>query len=271
MNQQTESNYSLLAALRQRRQPADGVWPMIPEQAWRYSIITWAEIENGRVDAAASGVNERLLMIEDEAGQPCGYLQASTKRWGADLPVYAVEFVAGFNVHAAIPSLLRALAVYGEQLPVVASDSEPLREIAFSLGRTHPVYEALGESLAPVYERPYAWYVRIPDLPAFLQHIAPVLERRLADSILAGYTGELRITFYRDGLRLNFEQGVVTTVESWQPLQATQPATAAFPALVFLQLLFGYRCLEDLCSIFPDVRAHNESRVLLDVLFPVRT
>ena len=35
-------------------------------------------------------------------------------------------------------------------------------------------------------EPPYAWYVRVPDMPAFLRHIAPVLEARLGGIDHAG-------------------------------------------------------------------------------------
>jgi hypothetical protein len=40
----------------------------------------------------------------------------------------------------------------------------------------------------------------VASLPAFLQ-LAPVLERRLADSVDAGYTGELKLSFFRSGLK----------------------------------------------------------------------
>ena len=45
---------------------------------------------------------------------------------------------------------------------------------------------------------------------------------------------------------------------------------AAFPPLVFLQLLFGYRDLDELRHAFPDVRARDETVPLLRALFPSR-
>ena len=48
------------------------------------------------------------------------------------------------------------------------------------LGAEHPVYEALGNRL-PTIRDPYAWYLRVPDLSGFLNHIRPVLEKRLAE------------------------------------------------------------------------------------------
>ena len=74
---------------------------------------------------------------------------------------------------------------------------KPVTHISFPLDDTHPVIVALGGQLEK-RRNPYAWYIRVPDLPGFLHHITPVLEKRLAGSVLAGHTGRLRLNFYRD-------------------------------------------------------------------------
>jgi hypothetical protein len=153
---------------------------------------------------------------------------------------------------------------------VLKPDTPPLSEIEFSLGRSHPIYDLLGEEIAPRHEPPYAWYIRVPDVPAFIRHIAPVLEQRLADSALQGYTGELRFDFYRGGLRLAFEGGKLTTAESWRPPTYGDHANAGCPPLVFLQLLLSYRDLKELKATYPDVWSNNESTLLINTLFPVR-
>jgi hypothetical protein len=104
-------------------------------------------------------------------------------------------------------------------------------------GAQHPAYEALGDGQPSVLE-PYAYYLRVPDLPAFLNLIRPALEKRLAASIAAGYNGILHIGFYRDGLKMTFERGRITGIESWKP-RPDQEGEAAFPNRIFLQLLFG--------------------------------
>ena len=43
---------------------------------------------------------------------------------------------------------------------------------------------------------------------------------------------------------------------------------AVFPDLTFLQLLFGYRSLEELDAAFADCYAKTEARILLNILFP---
>ncbi len=148
--------------------------------------------------------------------------------------------------------------------------AEPLSEVSFSLGATHPVYSVLGKALISRQHAPYAWYVRVPDVPRFLRHIAPVLERRLAESPLGRYTGELHITLYRGGLHLVFQDGRLKLVEPWSSPAYGRNEDAGFPPLVFLQLLFGYRSLDDLRYAFPDVRVKDEAELLLKTLFPMK-
>ncbi|HEY6411237.1 MAG TPA: GNAT family N-acetyltransferase, partial [Ktedonobacteraceae bacterium] len=126
-----------------------------------------------------------------------------------------------------------------------------------------------GEALAPFYEPPYAWYVRVPDVLAFIRHIAPALERHLANSAAAAYTGDLTLDFYRGGLHMVFDKGRITHIEPWRAPAYKNNADASCPALVFLQLLFGYRSLHELRYAFPDVRVENSTaEVLLNALFP---
>jgi len=111
--------------------------------------------------------------------------------------------------------------------------------------------------------------------------VTPVLERRLAESSLVGHTGELRLSFYRSGVRLALDGGRVKSVEAWPPpramagldfsLPSADPRrpSAMFPDLTFLQLLFGHRSLDELEAAFPDcVTRGLEVRALLQVLFP---
>jgi hypothetical protein len=144
----------------------------------------------------------------------------------------------------------------------------PVTFLNFRLGREHPWYAALGSRLAPRGRPPYAWYVRIADLPRFVWHIRPLLDRRLESSIMAGYSGDLRLDFYRGGLHLVFVDGKLTQVGPWQPAAWGPVGDAAFPPLVFTQLLLGYRDLDALRAAYPDVRCQEDREALLQALFP---
>ena len=162
--------------------------------------------------------------------------------------------------------MLRYLAQRGAALPTRRGDDEPFEVLAFALGTQHPVYRVTGDSMRPFRE--YAFYIRVPDLPAFIRRIAPVLEQRLADSVAAGYSGELQLSFYRDGLVLHFDDGRLVDVSAFDPPQDLDSG-ASFPDLSFLQLLFGWRSRAEIESGYPDCFTNgDQAGVLLDALFP---
>ncbi|GAC1392701.1 MAG: hypothetical protein NVSMB38_17110 [Ktedonobacteraceae bacterium] len=236
----------------------------VPDYYWLYEL------------QRVSNENEkfpRVKLIVDTTGKVYGYIFVSARRYkpGNSFDVYTLDVLPEVNVRAILPPILRALQVYGSQVPIRnMAEQVPLSEISLNLGRTHPVYDALGNGLAPFYEAPYAWYVRVRDLPVFLKHIAPVLERRLEHSVVSGYTGELKIDLYKGGLHMVFEHGKLTTTEYWRVPAYDSNAGAGFPPLVFLQLLFCHRSLDELRYAFPDVWAEGDTEVVLKALFPAQ-
>lgn len=258
----TTEDIPLLMGLYNRQREACMVWAIASERFWHYQI-------QEEKDPTVVGKPMCVRMIVDGADTVQGYLMVATKRRGNSLNVYALNIAAGVSWQAVVPPLLRVLQAYGMHIPAVGPDVPPLHEISFWLGSAHPVYEVLGEAMAPFYEPPYAWYVRVPDILAFMRHIAPALERRLANSAAAAYTGELTLDFYRSGLHLVFDKGHITHIEPWQAPAYKNNADASCPALVFLQLLFGYRSLDELRYAFPDVRIEKSgAEVVLNALFP---
>ncbi|GAC1349585.1 MAG: hypothetical protein NVSMB27_24100 [Ktedonobacteraceae bacterium] len=258
----TTEDIPLLMELYNRQRSTSMVWSVASERYWHYHI---EEVK----DPLVVGKQMSVRMIVDDTGAVQGYVMLAIKRWGSNLAVYAMNVAAGVSWHAVVPPLLRALQAYGLQIPAVGPDVPPLNAINFWLGSAHPIYEVLGEALAPFYEPPYAWYVRVPDVSAFLRHITPVLERRIASSAAAAYTGELTLDFYRGGLHMVFDKGHITHIEPWRAPAYGNNADASCPALVFLQLLFGYRSLDELRYAYPDVRVENSrAEALLNALFP---
>jgi len=217
---------------------------------WRYEL-------GGRSPEAAE--QRQWGVIETPEGERVGFLAHPAGLWNTTISATAYELREGVSWLAVTPAVVRYLWAYG-------SGKGKCLAFSFSLGETHPVYEAFSAGL-PRIQPPYAWYVRVPDLPAFLRHIAPVLETRLAQSVAAGHTGALTLGFYRSGVRLTFERGCLTEVAPWEP-QGNDTGAAAFPNLTFLQLLFGYRALAELRAAFPDCYANAEATVLLNALFP---
>jgi hypothetical protein len=207
-----------------------------------------------------------LMMIEDADGQSLGYFQHPTFLGVTGLSSVGYELKAGVSWLDITPCVARYLWAKGQEY--AQRDQRTSQAFAFMLGREHPAYQALGDILPSVRE-PYAWYMRVPDLPAFIRHIAPALERRLAESVAISYSGELKLSFYRDGLRLAFQDGHLAKVDAWKPQDEEE--SAAFPGLTFLQMLFGYRSFDELHSAFADCYWDNwRARALLSILFPKR-
>ncbi len=226
------------------------------EAMWRYELT-------GRTKQ--SDAQRTVCVIETREGEPLGYVAYVPWLHHQALPTIGYELRQGASWLAITPTVIRYLDARAKDY-AARDPRESYQALQFFFGTEHPLYDVFRRSLPQTY-RAYAWYVRIPDLADFIRHIAPVLERRLATSYAVGYSGELKLSFYRTGIRVVFEGGKLTTVEPWDP--AGQRASASFPDRTFIKLLVGYQTTDELRVSFPDCRVDSdEARVLLDTLFP---
>ncbi len=210
-------------------------------------------------------MNRSEIRIIERGDERVGMVVHPPSLSGTMLPAYGYELKPGISWLAVNSAVIRYLWQTGQEYTRVEGKEE-LRSFGFWLGSEHPAYQAAAGRL-PYVRKPYAWYLRVPDVPGFVQRITPILEERLAGSVACGHTGELKISFYRDGLRLTFEDGGIR-VQPWKTV-GDRGANAGFPGLTFLQLLFGYRTLQELDDALADCFvSSDEARVLLDALFP---
>jgi hypothetical protein len=205
-------------------------------------------------------------IIERVDGEKVGLIQHAPVIWNPIIYLFSYELKAGVSWLDVTPSVIRYLVKTGKEY----ADKNEAFELAgynFSLGADHPAYRVLPERM-PRKDKPYAWYIRVADIPDFLLHIKSVLERRLADSYLVGHSGDLKLTFYRSAVKLSFEKGTLKRVESYQP-KYNHDADVFFPDLTFLRVLFGHESFAALDDMFPDCYAANDhGRALMPVLFP---
>ena len=207
-------------------------------------------------------------VIETLDGQTVAY--ATWQPWEFYFWIREFGVMAGHSWRAVGQFVSRTLRREAESLNPGRSADKQLTGIQFNLGEGHPLYEALDPELGK-QSRPYAWYVRVPDIPAFLRHIAPALEKRLAGSVMADYTGTIRINLYRSQLALEWENGLLKQVGDKFESHGLEDGDALFPDLTFLQLLFGYRSIDELTLSFADLYTEkNDVFVLLRILFPKR-
>jgi hypothetical protein len=231
------------------------------EAIWRYNLF---------VRMPTSDMAIRMQIIENHAGEPVGYFTYRPTLRGGQLSILSFELIPGISWLLATPSLLRRAQSLGEQFAEEASSGDEqvsLHSISLHLGEDHPSFHVAPRSM-PLVRGLYAYYMRVPDLPGFIRMIGPVLEERLSQSYAVGYSGELRLNFFTDGLNLIFEGGKLKSVEGWDQPDEEQ-ASVHFPDLTFLQLLFGYRSYDEINAAYADCYAYkNEAEVLLRILFP---
>ncbi len=237
--------------LGSQRSLVAAVWD---EEMFRYELMGKSEQNVERFS---------LHLIESRNSEPFGFLALDNGGGTTQIcPLY--ELKPGASWYHITRAVIRYIWKVGSENAKKAG--KELQAFGFLVELNHPALEAARERL-PRNRPPYAWYLRLPDVAGFLRLVAPALEQRLATSPCLGYTGELTLGFYRRGLRLKFEEGRLTVAEEWMP-RPKDYGRAAFPGLTFLQLLFGYRSLDELMAAFPDCYAVDDVRPVLRALFP---
>ncbi len=210
-------------------------------------------------------INRRdIYIIESLQGETLGFIGVPPIKWREKSTLTVYELAPGVAWSAVTPSVIRFIWQRGLELAEEQKQKQTI--FGFWLGEDHPAY-AVAASQLPYEHKPYAYYLRVPDLVAFLRQIKPVLETRLGESPFVGFTGEVKLNFYRDGLRLSFKEGQIEKIEKLDH-DKLEGATANFPPLVFTHLLFGYRSMDELHAAFVDCYAKDQqSKHLLDALF----
>ncbi len=229
-----------------------------PEGLWEYYLTGYSP---------ESFEYRPYQIIETAEGQAVGYVAPVRE---IEHEAYVISELAvheGQSLRAVMPSVLRALKPMAEA--EAQAQGKVIKQLYFMLGREHPLFTAMPDLFTRTLP-PYGWYLRVEDVPALLLHLAPALNARLAASPLAGHSGALLVNTYIAGWRIVFERGAISAAEPWESGERERKANCAFPPLVFLQLLFGYRSLAELRGAYADCWASDEAAVLLDILFPRR-
>ena len=214
------------------------------EAIWRYLLTKTKGTEMER----------DILLIKNPGGQTAGYACIAHHGFGEELNVNEVSRLS-YDAAMATLQHFKQLTVEREKpgirlnLPLGCT----LAQVALSLG---------GHD-----DGAYAWQIHVPDVAALLRALAPVLERRIAASSLAGLTQDVRISLYRETIQLRFEAGKVTEVTN-AGFTTWHEEPIRFPPLQFTPLVLGYRTWQELKAAFPDVDVTPKSRLLVDTLFP---
>ncbi len=190
-----------------------GVYPRAVERSMVGCVRTadyWAYELNGKSEQCITRSEVRI--IESADGEAVGFVLHASVVWSPTIRMWGYELREGVSWLDVTPSVIRYLVKTGKEYAAKKDDIE-LAGFNFSLGPEHPVYQVL-PGRVPRINNHYAWYIRVADIPDFLLHIGPVLERRLAESPVVGHSGDLKLSFFKSGGKLSFEKGQLNGVES---------------------------------------------------------
>lgn len=212
------------------------------ERVWRYLLGPSLPTETGG----------EPWLIAGEDGAVAGYIRVMRAGFGDGLICGEAAQMGEGAARAALHWLVAEARRRGK--PYVRLNLPP-GHILNQIARAHGAH----------FKDDYAWQIRLPDPPALLRRLAPVLERRLAASPFAGLTRTLRIDQYRHTLALSFAGGRLAEVRQ---LAVSDGGDLRLPPQLLAPLLFGWRTLDELRHIYPDAYAVGGAQPLVDALFP---
>lgn len=218
------------------------------ERAWRFLL------EHEPHTATAS---ETWLLL-DQGGGPRGYWRAARFGFGDGLIVDEASWLP----------LDAAKAVLGKVKAQAAERGKPF--IRLSAPDTNPLV-AVGRAWGAQNAGRYAWQIHVPDPVRLLRQIAPVLERRLTESFLAGITRVVCLDLYREQIVLHLSEGEVTRVERGSAGVVEGAVRLALPPNLLAPLVLGWRGRAALAAAYPDVGIWGDAELFADVLFPPMT
>jgi len=218
------------------------------ERAWRFLL------EHEPLTAHAS---ETWLLLGQD-GEPRGYWRVARFGFGDGLIVDEASWL----------TLDAAQAVLGEAKAQAAERGKPF--IRLSAPDSNPLI-TIGRAWGAQDAGRYAWQIHVPDPVRLLRQIAPVLERRLAESFLAGITRIICFDLYREQIALHLSEGKVTRVERGPVAEVAGAVYLALPPNLLAPLVLGWRGRAALAAAYPDVGIWGDAEPLADVLFPPMT
>ncbi|KAF9379855.1 hypothetical protein CPB97_008709 [Podila verticillata] len=290
------------------------------EAYWRYTIHNVLETAESPFDISRI----QRIIVDPKTGKDAGLVMLSG---------HAMKFVSiftldeGYSYREAMYPVLRQLLVAAsepnpfekrEAAKKAAEDKESAEgednkvkkdetpasphkfaSIGIALDAQHPVYKLLEPHSEPIGKN-HRLYTRIPSYATFLQHVAPTLERRIAESCLAGITATLRFNFFRkvEGssgkqLEVVIEDGKIISasddyvepspraqMEAARERKAAAEAAgvadkkpvvfkAEFAPLTFTRLVVGDLSLDEMLSFYSQASVEGEeAKMLLNIMFP---
>ncbi|KAF9116626.1 hypothetical protein BGX27_001036 [Mortierella sp. AM989] len=288
--------YLISMSTKERVSPYTQLGLYYGPEYWQYTVKDIFEIE----DPKYPGSRGTQVVVDAATGKDVGYTIVSYT-FGFKLEALVLDESVVMQ-EALYPILRQLIAVEKKRLEekkakMAEAEANTINTTSFymllQLHPKHPATALLGSKMVPSTTAPgFRMFTRIHDYPKFIRAVSPELEKRLAESPMAGTTGRLRLDFYRKvegnkakGLEIIFEKGKIIETSDWANPGHEKTAeeylawkaenkipvvyAAAFAPLTVNALFTGERSLEDLIWSYGETNVKNEdSKLLLNSLFP---
>ncbi|KAK5816525.1 hypothetical protein F5H01DRAFT_378826 [Linnemannia elongata] len=269
---------------------------------WKYTIHDYVEIMENENDVP----RDSYIFVDAATGKDVGFAIV-THAFGLKVEAIALDKEQAHSWNDVLFPVLRQI-VANEKTSLEAKKSKTTDPEAAKAIKTdgfpillqihpaHPAYALLGTLVSPPQDKPgFRIMVRINDYPQFIRTVTPELERRLAESPMAGLSGKLQFDFFRKvegnkgkGLEIEFKKGKLVDVKDWakqlpekdvedylaikargEEDQIPTLYEASLAPLTFNNLLTGERSFRDLIWSHGETTYGNDAtRLLIDILFP---
>lgn len=268
------------------------------QEYWQWTVHDIRELaEDKRFD----GDRDTQIVVDAATGEDVGFTVISHS-FGFKIEAFVLDTSKAFVSDALYPILRGLTAIEKERLEARKAEETNVEEaqkiktegfhMFVGLPQAHPVCQLLGSALTSKLPG-FRHFTRIVDYAKFIKTVQSELEKRLANSPMAGTTGRVQLDFYRvvegnkaKGLEIVLERGKMVDIHHWakpsyeekvemflkdQKEGKAKPRTftAAFAPLTFTNLVTGERSFEELQFCYGEnTCGSDDARMLLNILFP---
>jgi GNAT superfamily N-acetyltransferase len=210
----------------------------------------------------------QVYIIESIDGEDVGFVAVHMDQFYRAIGVSRYIIGTRSSYYDTFDDVLRGIKAHADKFYATLPDDKYPIKLRFDNAVSPSVYALISTTdNGLIRDLVYSWYIRVDDMPAFIKHITPVLESRLAGSSMNRFSGTFKVSFHKlHGICMTFKDGKITDVTTTELTQ--YEGDTALPYDTFLNIVFGHRTRKELTYILPEVYANRKADLLFEALFP---